>query len=142
MNERMDRLTEERNNCLQSIQEYRAEIARLTDPNSRGDLIGGVNEAMSKVSEYIANNEDQRNQQMMMISRLMKMLDTGTKRHPKQDSTMQTTLNLVPNPLSLISYTADSTLNDLKLKNLTRLLLNGGESNELRDEISAEESIQ
>jgi len=24
----------------------------------------------------------------MMISRLMKMLDTGTKRHPKQDSTM------------------------------------------------------
>ena len=61
MNDRLDRLTEERNACLTSIQEYRAEITRLTDPNTRGENIGGVTEAMGKVSEYIANNEDQRN---------------------------------------------------------------------------------
>ena len=58
MNARLDRLTEDRNDCLKTIQEYRSEIARLTDPHSRGDIIGGVNDAMGKVSEYIANNED------------------------------------------------------------------------------------
>jgi hypothetical protein len=47
---------------LTSIQEYRAEISRLTDPNTRGEIIGGVSDAIGKVNEYIANSEDQRSQ--------------------------------------------------------------------------------
>lgn len=58
----------------------------------------------------------------MMISKLMKMLDTGTKRHPKQDSTIQTSLSLLPGPSSLITYTLDHYLNELKLNNLARLI--------------------
>ena len=58
----------------------------------------------------------------MMIQKLMKMLDTGTKRHPKQDSTIQTSLSLIPSYSSLLTYTADSSLNELKLNNLTRLI--------------------
>ena len=43
------------------MHEYRQEIARLTDPNYRGEVIGSMSDAIGKVSEYISNSEDQRN---------------------------------------------------------------------------------
>ena len=58
--ERLDRVTMERNDCLTSINEYRQEIAKLSDPNYRGELIGGMSDAIGKVSEYISHSEDQR----------------------------------------------------------------------------------
>lgn len=58
--ERLERLTQERNNCLTSINEYRQEIAKLTDPNYRGELLGGMGDAIGKVSEYISHSEEQR----------------------------------------------------------------------------------
>jgi hypothetical protein len=58
MRERLERITIERNDCLASVNEYRQEIARLTDPNHRGEIIGGMTDAIGKVSEYISNSED------------------------------------------------------------------------------------
>ena len=83
---------------------------------------------------------------MMMISRLMKMLDTGTKRHPKQDSTMQTNLSLLPCPSSLITYTLDHSLNELKLNNLARLMIQNSDEksalNHYEMEVTEEDSIK
>ena len=86
--------------------------------------MGGVSDAMGKVSEYIANNEDQRNQQMMMISKLMRMLDTGTKRHPRQDTTIQTDLSLLNAGAcsNILSMATDNQLNELKMNNLYRIM--------------------
>ena len=81
-----------------------------------------------------------------MISRLMKMLDTGTKRHPKQNSTMQTNLSLLPCPSSLITYTLDHSLNELKLNNLARLMIQNSDEksalNHYEMEITEEDSIK
>lgn len=62
MGERLEKMTAERNDCLLSINEYRQEIAKLTDPNHRTEVLGGMSEAIGKVSEYISHSEDQRNQ--------------------------------------------------------------------------------
>jgi hypothetical protein len=60
LNERLEKVTQERNDCLLSINEYRQEIAKLTDPNYRKEVLGGMSEAIGKVSEYISHSEDQR----------------------------------------------------------------------------------
>lgn len=96
MNERLERITEERNNCLGSIQEYRQEIAKLTDPNFREEGLSGLGDAMGKMNEYISSAEDQRTKQMRMMNDLIHMLDMGTKRNPKVFNGSQTDLSLVP----------------------------------------------
>jgi phage shock protein A len=58
LRERLERITKERNDCLTSITEYRQEIARLTDPNNRGEAIDEMTSAMGKVTEYISSSEE------------------------------------------------------------------------------------
>lgn len=62
LRERLERITKERNDCLASITEYRQEIARLTDPNNRGEAIEEMTSAIGKVTEYISSSEEQRSQ--------------------------------------------------------------------------------
>ena len=80
-----------------------------------------------------------------MISNLMKILDTGTKRHPKQDSMMQTSLSLLPDPSSIINYTLDQSLNELKLNNLARMMSDYSNSTSLKNygmEVTQEDTIK
>jgi hypothetical protein len=58
LHEKIHKMTQERDNCLLSIQEYRQEIGRLTDPAYRGEMLDGMSDALGKVSEYISNSED------------------------------------------------------------------------------------
>jgi hypothetical protein len=58
---------------------------------------------------------------------------------------MQTTLSLLPNPSSLITYTLDKSLNELKLNNLARLMSDNNNQNSLKEydtEVSEEDSIK
>lgn len=61
-----------------------------------------MGDAMGKVSEYIASSEEQRTQQIKMMSQLMRMLDMGTKKNPKGESQAQTDLSLMPTVASRI----------------------------------------
>ncbi len=69
----------------EQLKEYRAEISRLTDPYVREESLGELSNAMSKVSEYINDSEDQRKVQIKMMGSLIKMLDSGTRRAPKKE---------------------------------------------------------
>jgi hypothetical protein len=58
---------------------------------------------------------------------------------------MQTSLSLLPNPSSLITYTLDKSLNELKLNNLARLMSDNKNQNSLKEydtEVSEEDSIK
>jgi hypothetical protein len=58
---------------------------------------------------------------------------------------MQTTLSLLPNPSSLITYTLDKSLNELKLNNLARLMSDNNSQISLKEydtEVSEEDSIK
>jgi hypothetical protein len=55
---------------------------------------------------------------------------------------MQTSLSLLPNPSSLITYTLDKSLNELKLNNLARLMSDNNSLKEYDTEVSEEDSIK
>jgi hypothetical protein len=58
---------------------------------------------------------------------------------------MQTSLSLLPNPSSLITYTLDKSLNELKLNNLARLMSDNNNQNSYKEydtEVSEEDSIK
>jgi hypothetical protein len=58
---------------------------------------------------------------------------------------MQTTLSLLPAPSSLITYTLDKSLNELKLNNLARLMSDNNNQNSYKEydtEVSEEDSIK
>lgn len=54
--------------CLEdSLKDYRTEIAKLTSPEVREEALEDMSHAMSQVTNYISDTEDQRKTQIKMM---------------------------------------------------------------------------
>ncbi|CDW82596.1 UNKNOWN [Stylonychia lemnae] len=95
INAKMNRLAQERDNCLRAIQDYRDEVGQLTNFNQRDRALGEMKEAYNQISDLINQSENERSKQMTTISQFLGMLEIGSKSNKKLEQEIQTDLSLI-----------------------------------------------
>eukprot|EP00347_Sterkiella_histriomuscorum_P010484 403376105 len=113
---KMQRLAQERDNCLQAVQDYRNDIGQLTDFNMREKAIGEMKEAYNQITTLIDETESERTKQISTLNQFVSMLEIGAKQRVKKDSGVQTDLNL----LQLSQSPIITTISDDKLLKLSQ----------------------
>eukprot|EP00347_Sterkiella_histriomuscorum_P012963 403366543 len=140
INLKMQRLAQERDNCLQAVQDYRNDIGQLTDFNMREKAIGEMKEAYNQITTLIDETQSERTKQISTLNQFVSMLEIGAKQRVKKDSGVQTDLNLLQLSQSpIITTISDDKLLKLSQNSLQKMLLNHQNRNTVITDYTAEE---
>jgi hypothetical protein len=63
----IEKLNEDRAQLQETLKDYRCELARLTNPETRQEAMGELSTSLSRVSDYIADTEDSKKVQIKMM---------------------------------------------------------------------------